>query len=123
MASPRACRDARAIAGPISKLFWCSTEDHANDWGVVARDAEEAGRFFATEEGYRLSQVHTDLVVVLPRVRQTDVAKWPTLELIASVGCAFVHGEVPATRVALGCRCCDPGDGRELVGLDIVDDD
>jgi len=121
MASPRACRDARAIAGPISKLFWCSTEDHANDWGVVARDAQEARRFFATEEGYRLSQVRTDLVVVLPRVRQTDVANWPTLELIASVGCAFVHGEVPATRVARGCQCCDSPEARHLAGPDIVD--
>jgi hypothetical protein len=102
-------------------LFWCSTDDHANDWFVVARDPHEAGRFFAIESGYQPTQVHTDVVVALPRCRATDVAKWPTLELIASVGCAFVHGEVTAPRVAGGCRCSDSREARPLVGPDTVD--
>ena len=34
------------------ELFWVTTEDHDEDWFVVASSAEEASRFHEDAEGY-----------------------------------------------------------------------
>jgi len=84
-------------SGPGHKgqaLFWCSTEDHAEDWFVVARDAHQARRFFAGELGRPLGEVCADMVVALELAHTADAPTWPTIELIAAVGDAFRRGDV-----------------------------
>lgn len=36
-------------------LYWVTTEDHAEDWFVLARNAKEAGTLHEDMEGYVLT--------------------------------------------------------------------
>lgn len=80
----------------LLKLFWCSTLDGMNDWFVAARESEHARSFFASELGYQISEVQTALIVRLQRTGPEESTKWPSVEQIASVGEAFLSGNVVA---------------------------
>jgi hypothetical protein len=74
------------------KLYWCTTEDHDEDWFVVARNADEAEQFHVEEEGYEEDGAAAELVCVLPASlqKQEDIRGWPSEETLISCGAEFV---------------------------------
>jgi hypothetical protein len=73
------------------KLFWCETEDHDEDWFIVARNAEDAEAFHVGAEGYDEDDAQAQLVCVLPAALQgTADEGWPSRELIIACGGEFL---------------------------------
>jgi len=76
------------------KLYWCETDDHDEDWFVVARNADDARSFHENMEGYDEDEVWAELVCVLPAAEQgaDDEAgdRWPSDETLLACGAEFL---------------------------------
>ncbi len=48
------------------RLYWCETDDHHEDWFVVARSPRRARTAFADFEGYDTVDVHAELICDVP---------------------------------------------------------
>lgn len=74
------------------KLYWCETDDHDEDWFVIARDEEEAAQFFTEYEGYDEEEALATLVCVLPVSEQGryDEASWPNDDTLIACGGEFL---------------------------------
>lgn len=70
------------------KLYWCETDDHYEDWFVIARDDEDAEEFFTDSEGYGEDEAIATLVCVLPASEQGryDGASWPKDDTLIACG-------------------------------------
>ena len=47
-------------------IYWCSDEEHLEDWFVVAPSEETAGRFFESYEGFEEGEATVELVMPIP---------------------------------------------------------
>lgn len=74
------------------KLYWCETDDHDEDWFVIADDEEEATLFFTEYEGYDEDEAIATLVCVLPASEQDryDEASWPKDDTLIACGGEFL---------------------------------
>lgn len=73
------------------KLYWCETDEHDEDWFVVARDAVEASKFHEAEEGYDEDDARAEFVCVLPPSEQTfDGPGWPDKSTLGACGAEFL---------------------------------
>ena len=65
-------------------LYWVETEDHHEDWFVMAEDKRQAEEFFADYEGYELDYPTARLVCPL---REGDhKVTHPSDDLLRSIG-------------------------------------
>jgi hypothetical protein len=97
-AERRRKREIRMGGRPNRKLmlWWCSTDDHDEDWFVVARGRADAEGFFEGAEGYGAGDARAERVSVLPPEYQDGkFAGWPTHELLVGCGARVVRGETP----------------------------
>ncbi|WP_437796486.1 hypothetical protein [Sorangium sp. So ce693] len=76
------------------KLYWCETDDHDEDWFVVARNADDAQAFHENMEGYDEEDAQAELVCVLPLAEQAAAEKkgdhWPSDETLLACGAEFL---------------------------------
>ncbi|WP_438006437.1 hypothetical protein WME89_48965 [Sorangium sp. So ce321] len=76
------------------KLYWCETDDHDEDWFVVARNADDARAFHEDAEGYDEEDARAELVCVLPLAEQAAAEKegdhWPSDETLLACGAEFL---------------------------------
>jgi hypothetical protein len=85
---------------PASKLFWCTTPDHDEDWFIVATTARSASRQHEIEEGYGPGTATAKLVCDLPAAHATAEKGWPSDELLLACGAEFVKkGEGRIVRI------------------------
>jgi len=76
-------------------LYWCSTEDHHEDWFVVARSATEAVRFFESCEGYE-DETFAEALTAVPDALQDDQhLGWPSDELLVACGARILRADTP----------------------------
>ena len=75
------------------KLFWASTEDHDEDWFIVAHTAAAAARLHEDLEGYGHKDAEAEFVCEVPSSCQNFVAGWPSDALIAACGGKFLAPE------------------------------
>jgi len=47
-------------------LYWVTTEDHAEDWFVLANSAEEAAIFHEDTEGYANWDTMAEMILKIP---------------------------------------------------------
>ena len=71
------------------KLFWVTTEDHDEDWFVVASKAEEACKFHEDAEGYAIGDATAEEILSIPE-NITAEPGWPSDELLLAVGAKFI---------------------------------
>ncbi len=71
------------------KLYWVTTEDHSEDWFVVATCAEEAAKFHEDEEGYNPGDATADAIVEIPESVPAEIG-WPPDEVLLAVGAKFL---------------------------------
>jgi hypothetical protein len=77
-------------------LWWCWTEDHHEDWFVVAGHGVAAVGFFESEEGYGEGDVHAEGLRILPEEHQDEkYVGWPSPELLAACGAKVIREETP----------------------------
>jgi len=87
------------------KLFWCWTEDHDEDWFVVAKRSDEAKRFFLEFEGYDYEEVMAKPLLVLPEGLQDDKhCGHPNRELLEACGATILRWETPRVVELNGMR-------------------
>lgn len=67
------------------KLYWVTTEDHDEDWFVVASSAEEACKFHEDVEGYDIGQATAEEILTIPENIPAEPG-WPSDELLLAVG-------------------------------------
>lgn len=77
---------------PRFKLYWVETDDHDEDWFVVARTAREARRFHEIQEGYHPGDAFATRVKTLGDEGRTG---WPTHEELVEYGMTIVRAEQP----------------------------
>jgi hypothetical protein len=78
------------------ELWWCWTEDHDEDWFVVAGHRFEAARLFERYEGYGEGDAQAESVLTLPDEHQDErYVGWPSEELLAACGAKVLRSETP----------------------------
>lgn len=72
--------------------YWCETEDHDEDWFVVALSEEEAAKFHEDAEGYDSGDASAKLVCELPAAARGRIVGvgWPSEKLIVECGGEFI---------------------------------
>ena len=75
-------------------LYWCETDDHDEDWFIVASSAKEARRMHEDIEGYGRGDARATLIVRIPKELHPPVGH-PTHELLRSLGTVFLSEEAP----------------------------
>ena len=76
------------------KLYWVTTEDHCEDWFIVAPSSEEACRFHQEAEGYDPGEARAEHILDIPEHVPAEVG-WPSDELLLAVGGRFLSHDQP----------------------------
>ena len=77
-------------------LWWCWTQDHHEDWFVVAGHGFDAVGFFEGQEGYAEGDAQAEGLLVLPEEYQDEkYVGWPSHELLVGCGAKLVREETP----------------------------
>lgn len=84
------------------KLYWVTTEDHAEDWFVVANNLEEAANFHEDAEGYAPGDATAEMIQEIPD-GVTANSGWPSDEVLRACGANFLS-EAPTRVVEIGNR-------------------
>jgi hypothetical protein len=78
------------------ELWWCWTEDHHEDWFVVAGHGFDAVRLFEEYEGYDEGDAQAESVLTLPEEYQDKrYVGWPSDELLVACGASILRSETP----------------------------
>lgn len=77
-------------------LWWCWTQDHHEDWFVVAEHGFDAVGFFEEYEGYGEGDAQAEGLMILPEEYQDEkYLGWPSHELFVACGARVVREEPP----------------------------
>ena len=71
------------------KLYWVTTEDHDEDWFIVATCAEEAAKLHEDMEGYDPGDATAEAIVEIPESVPAEIG-WPPDEVLLAVGAKFL---------------------------------
>ncbi len=75
------------------KLYWCETEDHGEDWFIIARSITSACRIHEDEEGYGRGDADAELICELPSfLQKTTEAGWPSRAVLEGCGGEILKG-------------------------------
>ncbi len=100
-------------------LYWVMTEDHDEDWFVVASSAKKAARYHEREEGYGKGDAFAEKAVCIPDETEAETG-WPTRELLLELGAKFLREDEPRVVEIAGKRFTEGMLGSFIDG--IVDD-
>lgn len=75
-------------------LYWVTTEDHSEDWFVLANSVEEAATFHEDVEGYEPGDARAEMILKVPDEINTDIG-WPSDEVLRSCGAKILSEESP----------------------------
>ena len=71
------------------KLYWVTTEDHEEDWFVVAISAKEAAKFHEDMEGYNPGDAIAEAILDIPEEISAEIG-WPSDEFLKALGATFL---------------------------------
>ncbi len=76
------------------KLYWVTTEDHDEDWFMVASSLKEAAKLHEEMEGYEPGDAKAEEILAIKGDVPAE-AGWPSDELLLAVGAKILHNEQP----------------------------
>lgn len=88
------------------KLYWVTTEDHDEDWFVVASSLEEASVFHETAEGYNPGEAQAEEILDIPESIYAETG-WPTEELLLKLGATFLLNDQSRVVEIEGRQFCE----------------
>jgi len=88
------------------KLFWVTTEDHDEDWFVVAPSATEASQYFENYEGYDPGDAEAEEILDIPENIQAETG-WPSEDLLLEVGAKFLFNDQTRVVEIAGRKFCE----------------
>ena len=71
------------------QLYWVETEDHCEDWFILARQPEEAQAFHEDNEGYLQGDAVAEEILRVPDEIDAEVG-WPSEEVLLALGAKFI---------------------------------
>ena len=74
----------------MMQLYWVTTEDHCEDWFIVASSAEEAAKAHERMEGYDVGDAMAEAVLDVPENISAEEG-WPSKELLEALGATFIN--------------------------------
>jgi len=83
-------------------LYWVTTEDHAEDWFIVANNPQEAATFHEEMEGYDPGDATAEMILEIPKGIVANIG-WPSEDVLQSCG-ANILLEGPTRVVEIGDR-------------------
>ena len=88
------------------KLYWVTTEDHAEDWFVVATCSEEAAKFHQDMEGYNPGDAIAEAILDIPESVPAETG-WPSDEVLLAVGAKFIADSPSRVVEIAGRKFCE----------------
>jgi hypothetical protein len=85
-------------------LYWCETEDHDEDWFVVARTAREARRFFEEYEDYCPGHAEASRICAVPEAVVIAEPCWALPDVLTQCGAKILRAEEPRLVEIRGIR-------------------
>jgi len=76
------------------KLYWVTTEDHHEDWFIIASSNKEASKLQEEFEGYNFGSASSQEILSIPDNIPVE-AGWPSEEILLSVGAIFIKEDEP----------------------------
>ena len=76
------------------KLYWVTTEDHHEDWFIIASSEREASKLHEEMEGYDFGSASAQEILSIPNNISVE-AGWPSEEILLSVGAIFLREDEP----------------------------
>ncbi len=90
----------------MMQLYWATTEDHSEDWFIVASNLREAARLHEHLEGYDDGDATAELVL---NISENIIVEkgWPKEELLEILGATFVERESTRVVEIAGRKYCE----------------
>ena len=88
------------------KLFWVTTEDHDEDWFIVAPSSTEASQYFENFEGYNPGDAEAEEILDIPENVSVETG-WPSEELLIKVGAKFLLNDQTRVVEIAGKKFCE----------------
>jgi hypothetical protein len=94
-------------------LYWVTTEDHCEDWFVVANTVKAAELWFERHEGYDDGDATAICVLDIPDGVQLDYydhedeVGWPSESCLLSLGATFISQEPTRAVEIAGKKYCE----------------
>ena len=88
------------------KLYWVTTEDHDEDWFIVAPSQTEASKYHENMEGYNPGDAEAEQILDIPENVPAETG-WPSEELLLEVGAKFLRNDQPRVVEIAGRKFCE----------------
>jgi hypothetical protein len=85
-------------------LYWLTTEDHDEDWFVIANNEKDAATFHEEEEGYEVGYAKAEWILELPEEIQIETG-WPTNKILIACGAEFVSDSPRVVKIGNRTFC------------------
>ena len=102
------------------KLYWVTTEDHDEDWFIIASSNEEAARLHEYLEGYEPGDATAERVLAIPNDIPAKPG-WPTNSFLRSIGAVFISNEPTRVIEIAGRKFCEGM--LESIIIEVTDDE
>ena len=90
----------------MKQLYWATTEDHCEDWFIVASSAKEAAQLHENMEGYDDGDAAAEFVLDIPDSIAVDKG-WPAEDFLETLGATFINrGSARVVKIS-GMRFCE----------------
>ena len=107
---PHTCQPGRCwtikIGGKSMKLYWVTTEDHDEDWFIVASSPEEASKYHENMEGYDPGDAKAEEILDIPDNVPAKTG-WPSDELLLEVDAKFLLNDQSRVVEIAGRKFCE----------------
>jgi hypothetical protein len=112
-------RWAIKIGGKHMQLYWVTTEDHDEDWFIVASSSKEAAKFHENMEGYNPGDAKAEEILDIPENISAEIG-WPSDELLIELGAKFLLNDQSRVVEIAGRKFCE---GMLEATLNEINDD
>jgi hypothetical protein len=101
------------------KLYWVTTEDHDEDWFIVASSSKEASKFHENMEGYNPGDAEAEEIMDIPENISAETG-WPSHDLLLGLGAKFLLNDQSRVVEIAGRKFCE---GMLEATLNEINDD
>ena len=88
------------------KLYWVTTEDHDEDWFIVASNSKEAAKLHEDMEGYNPGDAMAEAILDIPENIPAE-SGWPSNDLLKALGAKFICNEPSRVVEISGRKFCE----------------
>jgi hypothetical protein len=88
------------------QLYWATTEDHSEDWFIIANSEKEAAKLHELMEGYNDGDATAELVLNIPESIPVS-AGWPEEALLEILGGKFLNRDSTRVVEIVGKKFCE----------------